>query len=255
MDFTLAKYENFLKKVTSNKLVVYTIKDWIKTTPERGICIRHDVDRKPSNSLKFAELEKKYGIQSTYYFRSKKASFDQSIIEKISLLGHEIGYHYEELSDSNGDYKKAIKRFEKNLKSLRNYVKVDTISMHGAPLSKIDNRELWKKFNFEDYDIIGEAYITIDYKETYYLTDTGRSWSDDSANVRDMQSDSISPEVKIRTTDDLISFIENGTQSKIIVTFHPERWSSNYFEHVVIFTKDILKIFMKSILIKMGIIK
>ena len=100
--------------------------------------------------------------------------------------------------------------------------------MHGAPLSKIDNRELWKKFNFEDYDIIGEAYMTIDYNETYYLTDTGRSWSDDFANVRDMQSDSISPEVKIRTTDDLISFIANRTQSKIIVTFHPERWSSNY---------------------------
>tara|TARA_Y100001970_G_scaffold144614_1_gene177591 strand:- start:627 stop:1394 length:768 start_codon:yes stop_codon:yes gene_type:complete len=254
MDFTIAKYENLLKGISSTGLKIYTVKDWIKLSPEKGICIRHDVDRKPANSLKFAELEENYGIQSTYYFRSKKVSFDQNIIKNISFLGHEIGYHYEELSDCKGDYRKAISKFEKNLKNLRKFAPVQTISMHGAPLSKIDNRDIWKKFSFADYDIIGEAYLTIDYKNTYYFTDTGRSWLNDSVNLRDIQSDSLLPKKRIASTDELIDFIKSSNLSKIIITSHPERWSSHFFEYLKILVKDNLKIFIKNILIKMGIL-
>ena len=72
--------------------------------------------------------------------------FDKTIIKKIVGLGHEIGYHHEDLSLSRGDYKVAIKHFKVAMDRFRKLYPVKTICMHGSPLSKWDNRDLWKKF-------------------------------------------------------------------------------------------------------------
>ena len=48
------------------------------------VCIRHDVDRLPNNSLQLANLENKLGIKTSYYFRSVKNSYDENIIRQIS---------------------------------------------------------------------------------------------------------------------------------------------------------------------------
>lgn len=62
------------------------------------LCVlRHDVDRLPENSLVTAKIEAELGIKGTYYFRIVPESFDERIIKDIAALGHEIGYHYEEL--------------------------------------------------------------------------------------------------------------------------------------------------------------
>ena len=61
------------------------------------VVLRHDIDRKPMNALRMAELEYELGIQSTYYFRFP-CTFKPEIIRKIRDLGHEVGYHYEVLS-------------------------------------------------------------------------------------------------------------------------------------------------------------
>ncbi|CAB1058414.1 hypothetical protein D1BOALGB6SA_3170 [Olavius sp. associated proteobacterium Delta 1] len=37
-----------------------------------------------------------------------------------------------------------------NLKKLKRFYPVKTICMHGSPLSKWENRELWKRFNYQD---------------------------------------------------------------------------------------------------------
>lgn len=57
--------------------------------------------------------------------------------------------------------------------------------MHGSPLSKWDNRLLWKKYNYRDFGIIGEPYFDIDFNKVAYLTDTGRRWDVSADNVRD----------------------------------------------------------------------
>ena len=57
--------------------------------------------------------------------------------------------------------------------------------MHGSPLSKWDNRDLWKRYNYRDYGIIAEPYFDLDFDEVFYLTDTGRSWNNSKASVRD----------------------------------------------------------------------
>ena len=57
------------------------------------------MDRLPGNSLKTALLENNFGIRATYFFRTIPQTFKPEIIKEIADLGHEIGYHYENLSE------------------------------------------------------------------------------------------------------------------------------------------------------------
>ena len=209
MDFTLKKYEELLKVIIQNRIPVFTIEQWIATQPKQGIVLRHDVDRKAKNALAVAKLEHKYSIKSTFYFRITKNSFKPDIIEEIAGLGHEIGYHYEDLSLAGGDYDKAIKLFQVHLKMFEPFAKVMTIAMHGRPLSKYDNRDLWKKFDFRNFGLIGEAFLSIDYSDMYYFTDTGRNWDVSKSNLRDKVLCKV-PEEIVKSTDHLIMLIINN---------------------------------------------
>src|SRR5690606_27946736 len=128
--------------------------------------------------------------RSTYYFRAKPNVFKPDIIRTILRYGHEIGYHYENLSDTNGDIKRALEDFEKNLLRFREITPITTISMHGRPLKPYDNRDLWRDPSRhallkEQFGILGEIYLDIDYSDIAYISDTGRNWTADVANVRD----------------------------------------------------------------------
>ena len=113
MDFTLAKYRELL----------LALKDYW------DVMLRHDVDLKPQNSLKTAQIEGELGRKATYYFRAVPESWDESIILEIALLGHEIGYHYESLTTCDGDVEAAYQDFCKNLEKLRKLAPVTSICM------------------------------------------------------------------------------------------------------------------------------
>lgn len=245
MDFTVTKYKEFLEAVSEVQCDVYGISEWFKEKPDRGILIRHDVDRYPRRSLKIAELEAKHNIFTTYYFRIVPSSFHPNIIKKISDLGHEIGYHYEDLSLAGGDYKKAQKLFREHLEKLRKYSKVKTIAMHGKPLSKYDNKDLWNKIDFRKYGIESEAFLSIDYRDTYYFTDTGRSWSNKAINLRD-KMESLS--VELNSTEELIEFIKKNRNKKIAITTHPERWNDNSLMWLISYFQDTIVNIIKRII-------
>ena len=79
----------------------------------------------------------------------------------------------------------AIDDFRLNLEKFRKICAVKTICMHGSPLSKWDNRDLWKRYDYRDFGIIAEPYFDVDFDEVFYLTDTGRRWDGDDVSVRD----------------------------------------------------------------------
>jgi hypothetical protein len=238
MDFTLKKYETFLEAVRENNIPCYTVREWLEKRPGQGIFIRHDVDRSPGNALKMAELENRYRVKATYYFRAAAHCFKPGIIKKIHRWNHEVGYHYEDLSRSRGDYKKAIACFERNLHRFRQVAPIETIAMHGSPLSPIDNRDLWKTYDIHTYQLKGEAFLSIDYSNIYYFTDTGRSWKEKSVNLRDKVS---SLRAEIPDTGQLIEFIkQRGRSESIGLVFHPERWASGSFNFLAGWTRDIL---------------
>ncbi len=184
-DFTTDTLSLLLNSLRSAGYSFNTVAGHLGNPAAAGVILRHDVDTRPENSLRCAQLEHSLGISGTYYFRTVPGAWDEEVIREIHRLGHETGYHYEDLAAAGGNYEKAIRGFEENLAKLRRVVPVETICMHGSPLSKYDNRLLWEKYNYRDYGIAGEPYLDIDFQTVHYLTDTGRRWNGGRYSIRD----------------------------------------------------------------------
>ncbi len=243
-----------------------TFEEYIQNPKEKVVILRHDVDRKPGNALKTARLEDELGIKATYFFRTIPHTFKPEIIKEIAGMGHEIGYHYENLSDpqitqinadegergkreeelvirkenrGNRNEKKekseeelfefAIDDFRLNLEKLRELYPVKTICMHGSPLSKWDNRDLWKRYNYQDFGIIAEPYFDVDFNEIFYVTDTGRKWNNSDASIRDRAGSIF--DIEIKSTNHFIELIKQGlVPDKMMINVHPQRWTDNPIE-------------------------
>lgn len=235
-DFTIDAYRQTLNAIKTAGVRVFCVAKWFSECPDSGILLRHDIDRKPQNALRIAKLEKEYQISSTYYFRMVKGVFQPDIVRQISELGHEIGYHYEDLSLAGGDHAKAKELFSTHLAQLRTVANVKTIAMHGRPFSAYDNRDLWKKFKLSDFGVVAEAFLSINYSDVYYLTDTGRTWGQSKANIRDHVKGGRVADVQ--TTFELALFIQKNTDKKIALVMHPERWESHWLSWLEQWVKD-----------------
>jgi len=223
MDFTPNIYKSLVVTLQEQGYAFQTFEDFLRTPAQRSIVLRHDVDKLPANALKMAKLEHEQGVAATYYFRAVPESFDQDIIRKISALGHEIGYHYEDLTIAKGDHAKANRHFERQLARFRRIYPIKTICMHGSPLSKWDNRDLWKHYSYRDYGIMGEPYFDVDFKDVFYITDTGRRWDGDSVSIRDRVISGF--DIPVKSTFDLIALAGQGAlPSRMMITVHPQRW-------------------------------
>lgn len=228
-DFTIHKYEQFLKAAIANGYQLVSYQQFLYDSFDKVLILRHDVDKKPQNSLRTAQIQYKLGVKGTYYFRAVSESFDVDVIKQIANLGHEIGYHYEDLTICKGDYEKAIQHFEMWLEKLRKFYPVKTVCMHGSPLSKFDNRKLWEKYNYQDYNLIAEPYFDIDFDKVFYITDTGRKWDGNKVSVRDKVKSQF--DLSFHTTDEIIKAFENNTMPhQVMQNIHPQRWTNNYAE-------------------------
>ena len=248
-DFTLNGFNNLLVILQKKNYRFVSFTDFLSdqsnlNNPQSSIIIlRHDIDLKKRSSLNFARLEHELGIKGTYYFRAVRKIFDPEIIKTIADLGHEIGYHYEDLSACSGDFEKAIKSFERNLNKFRSVVPVQTISMHGNSLSKFDNKQLWDKYNYRDYGLIGEPYFDLDFKQVLYLTDSAQRWNGSKIAVRDKVQSGF--DFDFTTTFDIIDNIDR-LPPKIMITVHPDRWTDNPLEwhriNAVVKIKNFIKV-------------
>ncbi|MCK5560303.1 MAG: hypothetical protein KAJ51_06900 [Thermoplasmata archaeon] len=228
LDFTLTKYKELCEVIKSSGYKQLTMQKYLENFNQPNyIILRHDVDKLPENALKMALVEYDFNLNSTYYFRAKRHTFKPSIIQEISGLGHEIGYHYETLADANGNYDLAIEKFKNELEKFREISEIKTICMHGSSLSKWDNRDLWKKFDYSKFSIIGEGYLSLDFENIVYLTDTGGTWDNLKIRIKDI-SDVKNPKVvKVKNTDDVIDFINDEKEPAIYLQVHPDRWNDN----------------------------
>lgn len=225
-DLTLNNYRSLCQAIVKRQSDCRFITYLKCSDKDNFIILRHDVDRKPKRALRMAILESNLGIQSTYFFRITNNSFSPAIMKMIESLGHEIGYHYEDLASSKGDVQLAVDKFIKHIYLIREHVKVQTICSHGSPLSKIDNRDICNYLSFIDLGILGDASISI--KSAKYFTDTGGAWGS-KFNIRDtVKNEPISPYVT--TTIDIIKYITNLNQGSLYFNCHPERWTKHYIE-------------------------
>ena len=231
-DFTHSIYIELLISLKERAFQFITVEEYFSSKYDANrpfIMIRHDVDRRPNSSLEMAKIEKSMGVKATYYFRAISQTLKPKIIKEIATLGHEIGYHYESLAETNGDYSEAIEDFKKNLAKLNRLYLIKSISMHGRPTSKWDSRLLWKKYDYKKYGILSEPYFDIDFQKVLYITDAGRAWNNESINRRDRVQSNFN--FKFNHINEIISNIEkNSIPDKIMVNIHPEHWSEGSIE-------------------------
>jgi hypothetical protein len=124
--------------------------------------------------------------------------------------------------------------------------------MHGSPFSRFDNRSLWEKYDYRKYGIIGEPYLDIDYSRVLYITDAGRRWNDDKANIRDrvegMRTGRISSS---RVTMSWIR--EKRLNETVLLNIHPDKWHGNVLSWTVDLVLQSLKNVVKESLLRMRI--
>ena len=220
MDFTLEKYSQLLDALKASGI---------------PFKLRHDVDLLPYNSLRTAKIESQKGLAATYYFRCVPESYDESVIQQIAALGHEIGYHYESLTTCNGDMEAAYADFCRNLELLRRQAPVHSICMHGSPRCPWDSRDLWKHYDYRSLGIDYEPYFDTDFSQTLYLTDTGRHWDGYRVSVRDKipqyQEAWEQRGLAFHTTGQIIAQLTDPQSPlrqsglSLLITTHPQRWN------------------------------
>ncbi len=248
-DFTLKSYKKLLISILTSNFEIQTIEDFIKKPKDKVIVLRHDVDERPENALKMAVLEHSMGISATYYFRIVKISNKPDIIQTIAELGHEIGYHYEDYSLSNGDLKLAISTFKKNLEYFRQYYPVTTVCMHGSSLSGFDNRTIWEHYSLDDFKLIAEPYLSIDFSKVFYITDTARCWDGGKYSIRDKVSNYFN--LSFHNTNDIVESINLGNFPNVSIIQSHTLWSDNITEWIWLeareFVRNRAKLFLQKI--------
>jgi len=223
-DFSFDIYRLLIRKLKKAGYKFKTLQDYIADPSGRVVLIRHDIDLVAASSLRFAKVEKELGIQASYYFRSLNSTFKPDIIRKVATLGHEIGYHYEDLSRNNGDIKVALAEFGKHLRMFRKLYPVKTVCMHGSSGSPYDPRDMWKAANLADYDLIAEPYLSLDFNKVLYLSDTSQRWNGNKVAMRDkVQTDF---QHSFTTTWDIMDSI-NKLPDQVMLTMHPELWTNS----------------------------
>lgn len=251
-DFTLKIYKQLLEIILKNGYHFFTFEDWCSNRAfGKYVILRHDVDLKAINSLHTAEVEHSLGIRASYYFRVVPQSNQPEIISKIAALGHEIGYHYEDLSIVKGDAERALQHFNRQLEYFRQYYPVKTICMHGSPASKYDNRDVWKSESYKAYGVIGEPYFDFLSAEPVYFTDTARMWDGDKYNIRDKKILLTEQEngIKVHSTCDLMEWFEKSDNIRpVMITTHPQRWTDSWLPWLVEFGLQNIKNQFKRIL-------
>ncbi len=216
MDFTIEKYRELLTALKQHK----------------HHRIRHDVDLRPEFSLRVAQVEAEMGAKATYYFRSMHFSSHAEVIKDIVALGHEAGYHYENLTTCKGDMEAAYEDFCRNLEQLRKIVPVSTACAHGSPRSPYNSQDLWKQHDIHALGIDHESMLDTDFSKTLYLTDTGRRWDGYKVSVRDkvpqFQEQWQREGLVFHSTADIIRAINNPNlpihKYSLLINTHPQRW-------------------------------
>jgi len=296
MDFTRITLRSLLSELKDFGYEFFTITQFLNKKEEcqrRELVLRHDVDRNPVNSLYTASMEYDLDIRGTYYFRRIRRGSDAKIIREIAAKGHEIGYHYEDIDlisgcikggrrNSEGITEKdmatmAFKSFQENMSRLRAIVPINTICMHGSPMSRYDSRVLWKYFDYGDLGIESEPYFDFSFDKMLYLTDTGRRWDGDSFSVRDkvystdpgFYKEWVRKPVSgsamamtapgktlaarhryTRTTEIINAARSSELPDKVMLTVHPQRWNDNYLRWSGELISQNIKNRIKAVIIK-----
>jgi hypothetical protein len=80
--------------------------------------------------------------------------------------------------------------------------------MHGSPLSRINNLDLWQTHDYKALGIVGVPWLDVDFTRVFYLTDTGRRWNHAGAGIRDRVDSGF--DIRVNSTGHLMALARQG---------------------------------------------
>ncbi|NML61149.1 hypothetical protein HHL21_08660 [Massilia sp. RP-1-19] len=103
MPSRLPKYERFIRAAHDMGFAQTSVREFFESTGNgnavdgrKVVVHRHDIDTDLRTARKLFELEQKYHIKSSFYFRL--STLDFGLMREIEDYGSEASYHYEELA-------------------------------------------------------------------------------------------------------------------------------------------------------------
>ncbi len=209
--FTWARYADLLNMLSEEKFIVLPLNEMRKTFDDTKVVVglRHDVDLNPFKALEMAQIEKAYGIRSTYYFLATAEYYGEFknskmvrttgieyLFKEIQKTGAEIGIHNDLISimiDHGINpylFNKEELAFYKSLK-----IKIYGTSSHGSLIAKktVPNYQIFSdfaksdsiqyqykkypigKYSLKNYGFKYEAY-SINFDS--YFSESGGKWND-----------------------------------------------------------------------------
>jgi len=276
MLFTFSSYRKLLESITDNGFTICGIEQYLadrmngNDPATKLVAIRHDVDYFPKRAVELAKIEADKGIATTYYVRRRffENTIDQ--IRQIAALGHQIGYHYEEVDTHQKAPNMQVGRdavgfFVGSLLDLDKLgFPIRTVCAHGNPMTDVDNRQVVHLLRDDDYldklaftydrdmvrekvadRLIGDASIDVTGADfDLYIPDTGRF--NPSFNLKDRIDDC--PISGLSNLNHLKKILTGGEYDRIYMNMHPDRWSGDIFTWFFDFVFDTIKNILKKIL-------
>ena len=174
------EYDSIIKKALENDYNVISLRDYVEKkydSTKKLFILRHDVDHFSDGTQMMYEVEKKYSVTSSFYFRN--CTYEPKLMKEIEAYGSESSLHFEPIADfvkanniKNRDELdtftdwegKCLVILKANLQRFRNLLELPcrTIASHGEyenTLVQTPNNFLTENIDtYEFLDIELEAY-------------------------------------------------------------------------------------------------
>lgn len=185
MDFTIDGYVELIQLLRKNNYSIANYQD----SDKYGKCaiLRHDVDVDLQQALSMAQIESRYGINSTYFvlltsnfynvfsFRSRK------MLRKIQDMGHTIGLHFDEMAypEDAGIPEKIKQDIQKELHILSEVSETDIITFsYHRPTRTILDSNITLQGTINSY---GNQF----FRQFKYVSDSRMSWREPILDIID----------------------------------------------------------------------
>jgi hypothetical protein len=149
----------------------------------RCVILRHDVDFSLEAALRFAELEGKEGIQSTYFILLSTPFYNpfyrksRNIINSIRDMGHDIGLHFDEANYLISNKEELINHVEREIAMLSKglNLEIKAVSMHRPSKWVLEENVQFKS--------VINSYSSVFFDDFKYLSDSRMHWREDVCQV------------------------------------------------------------------------
>jgi hypothetical protein len=181
MNFTYSAYEEMLSLLKQQHYDICNYENYQRCT--RCVILRHDVDFSLEAALRFAELEYRNGVQSTYFILLSSFFYNpfykkaNDIIKEIRGMGHEVGLHFDEARYPISNEEELAHYVEKEISIMSQGLdmEIKTVTMHRP--SK------WVLEKNVQFDTVINSYGQEFFYNFKYLSDSRMHWREDVHQV------------------------------------------------------------------------